>query len=69
MKRLTIYRHADGSARWIVWKNQEEADNDEVDPENAVFITYTRMPNDFCEFVKNATKEKVHELLDKYIMR
>ena len=68
MKDITIWRHIDWTARWIVWKSWEPTD-EEANPEGATYITYTIMPNEFCEFVKNGTKEKVHELLDKFIMR
>lgn len=68
MKDITIFRHIDGTARGIVWEGGEPSD-DEANPEGATYITYTIMPDEFCAFVKNGTKEKVHELLDKFIMR
>ena len=68
MKTISIYRHTDGTARWIVWKS-EEPTKEEVSPKGAVYIAYPRMTTEFCDFVENATKEKVNELLDKYIWK
>lgn len=69
MKEITIFRHEDGTARWIVWKDRDNPSIEEINPEWAVFITYTIMPGEFCNYVANATKEKVHELLDSFIIK
>lgn len=68
MKNITIYRDTEWMAKGIVWQSWEPT-LDEVDPKGAVYITYTIMPNEFCDFVQNATKDKVHNLLDNYIMK
>lgn len=69
MRDITIFRHQDWTARWVVWKDASKPTKEELTPEWAVYLTYSIMPNEFCEYVQHETQEKVNKLLNDFIWK
>ena len=67
MRNVTIYRHNDSSTRFVEWKNQNEMDNSEITPNWAEILIYTKLPTELVEYLKNANKERVSNILADYI--
>ena len=67
MQKVTIYRHNDGSARMSPWADQEKMTKEEISPVGAELIMYTALPSEVVEYLKNATKDRVSELLSDYL--
>ena len=67
MQKVTIYRHADWSARISPWADQDKMTPEEISPVGADIIIYTTLHSEVVEYLKNATKDRVSELLSDFL--
>jgi len=67
MRDVTIYRHEDGHAAMIPWKDREQPTKEELHPTWAKLTVYTIMPHDWVYAMQNKTKDEVTSILSRYI--
>ena len=67
MRDVTIYRHEDGKAKVVPWKDRENPTPEELRPAGARLIVYTPMPHDWYQMIKHRTEEEVNTILSRFV--
>lgn len=68
MKNVSIYRNLQTSkAGFRIWENPDEPTPAELTPDGADIVIYTSLPSELIEFLLEAKRSKVNEVLSDYL--
>lgn len=68
MKNVSIYRNLQTSeAGFRIWADPDKPTPVELTPDGADIVIYTTLPSELVEFLLNAKRDKVSQVLNDYL--
>lgn len=63
----TVCTYSNGESGIVVWKDRDHPTEEELNPINAQKHTHVILPHDWLSFLQNGPKDKVQEILSKFL--